>query len=273
MKVHQNLDGVTIHGSLAKYLQGENMTPLSRDGVRAAIEKLEMEIGVNLNNNVGEVLLGSLEVGTSIILKERPGEYLRLFGDPAVYKKTVHSKAGFLESVSYGTRTGAFQFCAYDKGREMTDKRRELPLLFSGRNVLRLEYRIIRRRDIRAKFRRDLSARDLYDYDTYRKLQGLFLAAYNAIPKTGRGVYIDTSKSMTPARLEQLQAEQYRQTYPAEYNAGLQALKECNALTGKNLDRIRARDRRQGRDFGISDKSPLIVELDTHVYNAAMFGG
>lgn len=268
MRVYQNLDGATIHGSLAKYLQGENMSPLSRAGVRAAIEKLEKELGLDL----AAAAVGSVEIGTSIILKERPAEYLRLFGDPAVYTKSVYSKAGFFESVSYGTSTGAFQFSAYDKGREMTDKRQAIPPLFSGHNVLRLEYRIIRRRGIGARFGRDLTAYDLFDYEVYRKLQGLFWAAYKGIPKTGRRVYIDTAKPMTPARLEQLQAEQYRQSFPLEYKAGLQTLKEAGALTGKNLERIRARDRRQGRDFAISDKSPLIAELDTHVYNAALSG-
>ena len=43
MQVYHNLDEVTIHGSIAKYLQGKNITPLSRAGVRAAVEKLEAE--------------------------------------------------------------------------------------------------------------------------------------------------------------------------------------------------------------------------------------
>ena len=77
---------------------------------------------------------------------------------------------------------------------------------------------------------------------------------------------------MTPARLEQLQAEQFKQSFPIEYKAGLQALKESGALTEKNLERIRAKDRRRGRDFAISDTSLLIVELDAHVKNAAMSG-
>jgi hypothetical protein len=271
MKVYQNLDGATLHGSLAKYLQGENMTPLSRAGVRAAIEKLETETGVNLRDSA----VGLVEAGTSIILKEKPSEYLRLFGDTPVKTKAAYSKGGFLETVSYGTPTGADQFCAYDKGREMAAKkqREAIPLLYSGRNVLRLEYRIIRRRGIVAKFGRDLSAHDLFDYGTYRKLQGLFLEAYGAIPKTGRGVYIDTSKPVTPARLEQLLAEQYRQSFPLEYKDLLQSLKEAGALTEKNAERIRAGDRKQGRDFDVSDKSPLIAELDCYVRNAAAVGG
>jgi hypothetical protein len=269
MSISQNLDGVRIMGSLAKFLQGENITPLTRHGVRQAIEKLETETGLDLSAAV----LGSVEVGSSFILKENPAEYLWFFGFPPRYKRKDHySKTGLLESKSFGTSKGAFQFCAYDKGREMKDKRQTIPPLFSGCNCLRLEYRIIRRRGIRAKFNRDLTAYDLFDYETYRKLQGLFLETYQAIPKLGRRVYIDTSKPITPAELERRQAEQFRQSCHTEYLADLQRLREAGTLTEKNLERIRARDRRQDRDFSLSDTSPLIAELDTHVVNACLFG-
>ncbi len=138
---------------------------------------------------------------------------------------------------------------------------------------MRLEYRIIRRRGIRAKFGRDLTAYDLFNYEIYRKLQGLFLESYKAIPKNGRHVFIDTAKTITPAKFEELQAEQWRQSYPEEYNAYLQRLKESGAVTNKSLERIRARNRKQNKDYTISDTSPLIAELDSHVYNAAMYGG
>ncbi|MDR0759881.1 MAG: hypothetical protein LBF74_07190 [Treponema sp.] len=268
MRVSHNLDGVIIQGSIAKYLHGENMTPLSRNGVKMAIEKLDTAINLSLSG----VAVGSIEIGTSIILRENPGEYLRLFGDMRGYTKTAHSKYGFLKTVSYGTPTGAYQFCAYDKGREMADKKQPIPALFSGKHVLRLEYRIVRRRGIRNKLGQDITAYDLFNYEVYRRLQSLFLEVYQAIPKTGRVVYIDKSKPMTPALLERLQAEQWRQSYPEKYNAVLQSLTESGSLTAKNIERIRAKDRRQGRDFSMSDKSPLIAELDNHVRTAAKSG-
>jgi hypothetical protein len=268
MRVSHNLDGIVVQGSLAKYLQCENISPLTRKQVQDAVEKLEAEIGIDLS----DATIGSVEIGTSIILKEQVTEYLRLFGDPAIFTKSVYSKNGFLETVSFGTSTGAFQFCAYNKIQEMTDKRQAIPSLFLEQNVLRLEYRIIRRRGIRAKFGRDLMAHDLYDYETYRRLQSLFLEAYKSIPKTHRSVFIDTSKTITPARLEQLQAEQFRQSYPEEYNALLQRLKQSGAVTDKSLERIRAKNRKLNKDYTIGDSSPLIAELDAHVFNVAMYG-
>ena len=146
----------------------------------------------------------------------------------------------------------------------MRDKRQDIPDLFSG-NVLRLEYRIIRRRGVKARFGRDLTAHDLFEYNIYRQLQELFIKAYQTIPKTGRGVFVDKSKPVTPARLETLQAVQWRQSCPDEYNAFVQSLKEAGALSEKSHERIRVKDRKQSRDFSMSDKNPLIEELDAFI--------
>jgi hypothetical protein len=241
------------------------MTPLNPVRVREAIQKLEKETGLDL----GAAVLGSVEVGASYILNEGPAEYLRLLQEHPKRKRKDRYKNGFFETVSFGTDTGNFQFCGYDKGREMADRRQEIPPLFTGRNVLKLEYRIIRRRGIKAKFHRDLSAYDLFDQDIYRALLELYFEDYKAIIKAGRRVHIDTTKPLTPAKLEKLTAEAYRQRHPEEYMADLQRLQQAGTLTPKNLERIRARDRRQGRDFAFADTSPLIAELDARVFNSA----
>jgi hypothetical protein len=76
--VYQNLDGVIIHGSLAKYLNGENLTPLTRGQVKEAIRKLETETGLDLSM----AIVRSVEIGISVFTKEKPSEYLKLFGNP-----------------------------------------------------------------------------------------------------------------------------------------------------------------------------------------------
>jgi GTP cyclohydrolase III len=53
MVIWQNLNSITIFGSLAKYLNDENITPLNREEVKQAIEKLEQDIGINLKNAIG----------------------------------------------------------------------------------------------------------------------------------------------------------------------------------------------------------------------------
>ena len=76
MVIWRNPDCVTIIGSLAKYLHDENITPLKREEVKQAIKKLEHDIGLSLKN----AAVCSAEFGTSIVVKEKPFEYLDLFG-------------------------------------------------------------------------------------------------------------------------------------------------------------------------------------------------
>ncbi|GHV05442.1 hypothetical protein FACS189485_12410 [Spirochaetia bacterium] len=259
--VYQNLDGITIHGSLAKYLNGENITPLTRKLVKEAITKLETETGLDLSL----AIIKSIEFGISVITKEKPSEYLKLFGNPAIFTRREYSKMRGIETISYTTNTGAFQFTGYDKIQEVLAKRNTIPVLFEDSNVLRLEYKIVRRRGIQTKFKKDLTAYELFDQDVYRKLQSLFLEAYRAIPKLGRLCYFNKLENITPTKWTELLAEQYRQAYPKECLHLQQTLRESGALSEKSCERIRAADRKRAKDYLVSDTSPLVAELDTQV--------
>jgi hypothetical protein len=264
-KINKNLVVVYLTGSLPKYLNGENVSPLDRKQVEAAIKKLETDTGLSLQAAV----LCSVEAGVSVILKHKPFEYLLLFDSHQVYGRSRYDKTGMLETVTYTTPTGNYKFNTYDKAKEAAAKRQAMPPLFENCNVLRLEYTIKKRQGLRARFGRDLSAYDLFDYKVYKRLQSLFLREYRAIRKTGRLVYIDKSKQCTPAVLERLCATQFKQSCPQEYHAMLQRLKEAGVLTKDSLKRIRAADRRAAADYAIADTSPLIAELDARVLDYA----
>jgi hypothetical protein len=268
MKVKHSIDWFRLEGSLAKYLQGENITVLTRQGVKAAIEKLEKDTGLDLR----QAVVCGVEVGASIILKDKPHEYLRLFDGASRMKRQEVSGADGIETVNYCTETGAYRFTAYDKTKEAQQKKINIPELFQGKNVLRLEWKITKPKGIAASLKEGLTAHDLYDHETYRRLQALFFKAYKGIKKTGRIVFVDTAKSITPAKLQSLQAERYRQSCPKEHAAYLQTLRESGALSDKSAERIRAAERRAGRDYTISDKSPLIAELDAKVMAWALNG-
>jgi hypothetical protein len=258
MRISQTLDGVILWGSLAKYLNGENVTPLTRQGVREALDLLSTETGIDFSNGV----LLRIDCGFSFITKAKPCEYLRTFDTMPIFKRTLTETTKGLETVLYKTKSGAYSFQGYDKGIETKG---EVPPLYQGQNILRLEYGIVNRRGIKAKFGRDLKPYDLTDYDTYRKIQNLFLSFYESIPKTDRQVFVVGGKSLSPAKLVALQAEKYRQSCPAAYKAFLQTLKENGCLTEKSLERIKAKDRNRGKDYSMSDKGELITELDALV--------
>ena len=183
MGVYKNNNCLRICGSLPKYLNDENVTPLNREGIKSAIEKLENDLDLDLKNAV----VCSVEFGVSIITREKPFEYLQLFGNTKVLTRVEYSKWTGLET--HTSKTGSFEFTGYDKAKEMIDNERNIPPLFSNLNVLRLEYRIRKRKGIKAKFSRDLLACDLFCENVYKAFQGLFLEAYMGIDKTGRLVY------------------------------------------------------------------------------------
>jgi hypothetical protein len=105
----------------------------------------------------------------------------------------------------------------------------------------------------------------------YQKLQNLFIEAYQAVPKFGWQCNIETQEKVTPKMFNELIAEQYRQTFPKEYLHFLKVLKESGALTDKNLERIRAANRRRERKYSPIDTSPLIAELDGLVMNFGQY--
>ena len=150
-------------------------------------------------------------------------------------------------------------------------KKQHIPSLLKGAHILRLEYKMVRRRGIKAKFKRDITAYDLFDPKIYRKLQNLFIEAYQVIPKSGWQYDIETLEKITPKQWFYLLAELYRQTFPKEYLHYLKVLKEYGALTEKSLERILAANREMGRKYAQIDKSPLIEELDGLVMG--MMGG
>jgi hypothetical protein len=259
MGIFIGLDSIVIHGSLAKYLNGENVSNLTLQQVEEAIQKLENEIGLDLDTAIVKMV----ECGISVITNEQPSEYLKLFGYPARYTRHEYATMTGVETVTYSTETGAYQFTGYNKVLEVKRKKKQsIPALLEEANILRLEYKIVSRRGIKARFGRDLTAYDLFNPVIYRELQNLFIEAYQTIPKFGWQCNIENQKKVTPKLFNELLAEQYRQTFPKEHLHFLKVLKESGALTDKNLERIRAANRAMERKYEMVDKSSLIAELD-----------
>lgn len=268
MGIFKNRNGLRIYGSLAKYLNSENITPLNRNGIKQSIKKLEQDIGLSLKNAV----VSSVEFGTSIITKEKPFEYLNLFITTKRLTRVEYSKWTGVETVAYTSKTGAFEFIVYDKIKEMLDKKQEISPLFDGANVLRLEYKIRKKRGIEEKFKGGLTAYSLFDKDVYQRFQKLFFDMYKNIEKRGQLVYADKSKDITLAKLRKLQAEQYRQSFPKDYRYFIQQLNEAGKLSSKSLERIRKENHELEHDIHISEQSILIKELDALVYDRVIFG-
>jgi hypothetical protein len=267
MGIYQNLNGINIQGSLAKFLNGENVQALTRRQIESAVRKLETKTGLDLSESV----VKSLEFGICVFTKEKPFNYMRLFGIPPIYTRIEFSKTTGVETITMKTRTGSYAFTVYDKLLEMERGRnKDMFPKFIGRNVLRLEYKITKRRGIKSTFGGDLTVYDLYKPDVYEKLRSLFLEMYAAIPKVGGRISLLNAVNVTPMKLMVLQADHFRHSYPKDYMFLLQTLRENGAFKSKSLERIRAGERKRDRDYTLIDSSPLITELDALVLKTIM---
>ena len=65
------------------------------------------------------------------------------------------------------------------------------------KNILRPEYKIVRRLGLQAKFRKDLTTNDLLNPIIYWKLLNLFIETYQAIPRFGWKSNIEVKEKVT----------------------------------------------------------------------------
>lgn len=272
LKIMESMQYITITGSMGKYLNGENITPKTRNDYTDALQKLENETGLELKNS----FLRRVDFGENIPTNKPVFYYMDLLGTMrnSRYKRSTVDGCNGLESVLYQTRTGSIQFCAYDKILEFLDfgKINELPTEYTDTNLLRMEFRITNRQGIKKRLGHgaDITPYKLAEKDTYKELQKQFFSFYSAIPKHGRQVFADGEKNITPKEFTELCAESFRQLNPQEYKLLLQTLKTKGRIT--DWKRIKDKERRNSQNYAFSDTNPLIIELDEKTHYRAFYG-
>lgn len=260
-KIIQNINGVKLTGSIAKYLNGESMTTLTRNTINKSVGKLETDTGIDMH----KATVTSIEIGTCVILERPTVYYLKNFAQFTGKNKTLHyGKNGDLQTVTFSTEHGSYRFRIYDKTKEMESHKEKIPEMFQGCNVLRLELVITKKEAICKAVGKEITPWNIADHDIYRKLVDTFYNFYQRIEKVGNEVYCDTQEPLTPATLEAMCAEQYRQSHYEEYQILLQSAKEKGCLNNRNSSRIKQNIKTEHKSFLIQ-KSELNAELDQKI--------
>ena len=127
LRVIQRPGTLLIQVSLAKYLNGENATTLTRESFCDALGMLEEESGLDLCR----APVYRAEVAASIPVQEPVRNYLSTWGPVPRHKKHVW---GECETVTY--ENGRRSFTGYDKAAEMDPA--PLPGRLAGQHVVRL---------------------------------------------------------------------------------------------------------------------------------------
>lgn len=258
MQVFENVNGVRVEGSIAKFYNGNNVENLTQEQYHNALKDFEELTGLNLKQS--KVI--RVDYGRAVKIEKDVAAYLRLFGAVPRYKQDFVNGNTGVQSITYFNKTGAYCFCAYDKMQELADNNEDAPELFEGCNVLRMEYRILKPKGIRAKLGNGRNITPWELEEKYSTLEQLYLDFYDAIPKVGRRVFFPQDKQYTPAEYQKIVSEYARQIAPQEISDLKKSLVKNGCLTKQNLKRINAQEKRNSKNCTFSDTNELIVELN-----------
>jgi hypothetical protein len=135
-KITVNRGGINItEGSLCKWYLGDNFQTLGRGDIQRAIEKMSD----TLHLPVGRATVTRLDIAQNFIVKQPVEVYYNHLGEMKHGGRAPITRDGEIEGLYYYQSRGLLVF--YDKIKEQQTKKRHIPELYRGRNVLRYEQR------------------------------------------------------------------------------------------------------------------------------------
>lgn len=134
-RVIQNIRGVYISGSIAKYYLGTNQKTLQQSDLTNAFAKLAAET----NLHIYKARVNRLDLAENIITNQPVGLYYQHWGTHKYLKNRIEVKNGLY------FKNESRCVLIYDKTREVFDKKAESPLMISKQNnCMRIEYRFMK---------------------------------------------------------------------------------------------------------------------------------
>lgn len=135
MSVFVSGRGFSVNGSLTKFALGNNSERLTRRQTASAIEELGEALAVDMTS----AKVYRLDVGANIITRKPVGVYLQHLGEARYYTRSEYGQTGLLY------KNGLRQMIFYDKAAECKQAKEPMPSVYAGQNVLRYEYRYMKR--------------------------------------------------------------------------------------------------------------------------------
>lgn len=135
LKVSVFRGGVSVVGSLPKYLNGNNVALLDRHGAREALKKMGEALHVCLDS----AKITSLEFGATFTMQHPVEMYLDRLGE--ISKLIRYRSANSTLYYRHKGKEKPKELCFYDKGEEQRQKGVTLPMGLADANLLRYEIR------------------------------------------------------------------------------------------------------------------------------------
>lgn len=175
--------GVSIKGSLAKFMYKDNMISLNKKTTKEAICKISDTLKIIID----EAKISELEFGVNFLMKHPISMYLDLLKS-APYLEALRATIDTLYFRSKGKTKGYTGknnkvLCFYDKVKEVEAREGLIPSVYANQNVLRYEIRYNGRLSRQLKTT-DVTANRLYADDFYQLMKNNFTNNYNSIVKS-----------------------------------------------------------------------------------------
>ncbi len=263
-----NSGGLTVVGSLCKFLHGSNIYTLNRKSTKSAIEKLSEAIGAD----VSESKVTYLEFGTSFILSNPVGLYLKRLGYKNGMRRDQHGTLQYIPC--RGDRDCSEEsrkFVFYDKEKELRQKKETLPEGFDGLNILRYEIRFHRRLPFQLSCPK-VDLQTLSDYWFYKSMIERYQKEYFSISRQHRLKPQAIKKISCPTDAFEVFVAQLISLTDKEYISNfLDDLRSCKRLTSSQRLRLRKKLERVSKQSDYLEKDELISELDDAIRNVSTY--
>ena len=266
LKVSIYAGGISVIGSLAKYLYSNNIYPLDRHSAAQAVEKLSDSLHLPMS----DAKVTGLEFGRAFVMKHPVESYLSKLGDmPKLLR--YHFDVGTLYYKSRG-RQQPKVYAFYDKKADAAAKGMVLPVGFEDANLLRYEMRLNGRLSQQVGVQ-DIKASTLYDSGFYRLMVKRYQDGYFSISKLNQ-VKTDVMseiKTVSDA-FDVLVARLINQSGQRQISGFLEELKEAAVFEDrKNYTRLKNKIQRVAAKAGVSVSDELIGELDDEIKNVGAY--
>ena len=268
LKVNIYVGGLSVIGSLPKFLYGNNIVPLDIQTTEEALIKIADALHLSLD----EAKVTGLEFGCNFVMRHRISESLDRLGDMPRLQRYRFSP----ETLYYRHR-GQQQpktFVYYDKTSDAKAKAMEIPDGLRQANLLRAEMRLEGRLPYQLGVP-EVKASTLSERYFYRLLMQRFQSAYFSISKRNKlkAEYMGEIKSVSDAfdvfvglLIDQTEQSQDKVT------AFLEELKEAKVFADRiNYTRLKQRIERAANKAHLTMTDEMVRELDDEIKNCGAY--
>ena len=264
LKISAQIGGLSVVGSLPKYLYGHNAYNLDLNSAGQAIEKIEDDLHIS----IGGAHITEIEFGSTFQMQNKPEEYLMRLGEAPRLQRV-----GFGTSTLYYKGRGDGKVLAfYDKAEEMRASGVECPPALRGENLLRFEIRYNGRLSQRLGVCRVIAS-TLTDSEFYSKMLDRYRDSYLSIAKHNqlKANAMDEIKTVTQA-FDAFVAQLMTQN-PEQAQRFMDEIKKAGVFKDrKDYTRLKNRIARASTGAKFVEADELIKELDDDIINCCAYG-